>query len=141
MADGEDENFSDPYAVSTDEKGPEDYVRVQVVVLGLQAKNTLQGFKMVKKPANFTVDVKYEDRSFTLLVFAKDKDKKKNPSLKNCKVHIKKLPDEIIPSDCYYKVDKELITIFLHKAKSRSWERDLATHGLDTYTEEDGVSS
>ncbi|CAH1799208.1 unnamed protein product [Owenia fusiformis] len=129
----EEKEFRHPLGTTADEDGPSGTVRVTVIIPGLKKK--LIG----DKASNATIDTKFEEKSFCILVTMKDESKKDKKEEKY-KYDIKQLPDSIVPEKCSFKVKKDQVVLYLRKAKDRSWSRELDDTGLETYIEDKATS-
>jgi len=122
----EDIEYKNPLGVTTDEDGPDDFVRVCVVLPGLKKKTLRNAAK------NARIEFKGEERSFVLDVFMTGEGKNKDTETVY-RYKIQQLPDEIEPENCYHKIKEGQVVLYLKKVKSRSWARELDEGGLETY--------
>ncbi|XP_064628686.1 uncharacterized protein LOC135488145 [Lineus longissimus] len=130
MAGVDDGEVRGPLGVTNDDDDPDGFVKVTAVLpdFDVTKKMTLKGMKAV--PGNGSVvDVEYKDQS--LLMNASVKDKKKKKVIKY-RFKVRKLPDRIVPYDCYTVYKKEQVIMYLKKEDNRSWVRDLSDTGLET---------
>jgi hypothetical protein len=105
-----------------DKKDPENYVRVGVDIKGL--KKTTFG----NKADNADVTFECTERSFCLTVVPKG-----SARMSKYRFAVKQLPGEILTDDkkTFFKIKKDEVEIFLHKASPGSWARQLSSVGLD----------
>ncbi|KAK2182487.1 hypothetical protein NP493_351g03007 [Ridgeia piscesae] len=104
-----------------DKKDPDNYVCICVDIPKLRKK-------LFGGAANGDVMLDLKERSFTLTVIVREKEKRQKYVYA-----IKQLPEEISTgSSSSYKVNDGEVVLKLHKAKPASWARYLSMSGLET---------
>lgn len=115
-----------PLGVTTDEEDDE-CVLVNLVIPEIKKKP----FKNEAKGG--VVITHFENRSFSIDL----KLETSKTTVDHYKYEIRKLPDDIIPTECSHKVRDGKIIVKLKKLTHRSWVHELSDGGLETYVEED----
>jgi len=129
-----EETFRSPLGVTADEEdGAEGPIRVSVIIPGIKKKIFNN-----QELSNGSVLFKPEERTLDLRVVLVIKLSSSNSREEKYRYNIRKLPDDIVPEQCTYKVKKGQIVLKLYKSKPRSWSRDLSETGLETDIETEG---
>jgi hypothetical protein len=109
-----------------DKKDPDNYVRIDVDIKGLR-KATFG-----KNASNAEITLDRTEQSMCLTVVPKHGSK-----ISKYRFEVKQLPGEILVDEkkTYFKVKKDGVEIYLHKASPGSWARQLSSVGLEHHHE------